>query len=124
MPYDECRRAVADIPPDIICGGNTAWVDACAGDSGGPLLDAASGEQVGVVSFGAECGSGELSPGMYASVSEHREWILATAEAGPAPRSAGLGPPLTLRTAWAVFGVAIVYIAVVLIVVSVGGAVR
>jgi trypsin len=107
MSFEDCRRAVGDAPPDLICSANTAWADACAGDSGGPMIDMTTGAQVGVVSSGAECGSGALSPGMYASVAAHREWIMAAALSGPPD-----GEPEGNQVAWVIFGAAILYILV------------
>lgn len=47
-------------------------VDACAGDSGGPLLDRARGELVGVVSRGPRpCGGHPEYPGIYTIASQH-----------------------------------------------------
>jgi len=60
-----------------------AWsedVDACLGDSGGPLLltsddgDAAEDVQVGIVSFGVGCNSPDF-PGLYSRISDQIGWI-------------------------------------------------
>ena len=54
--------------------------DACSGDSGGPLLvrgpaeDGSADIQVGIVSFGVECGNPNF-PGVYARISEAYDWI-------------------------------------------------
>ena len=52
--------------------------DSCYGDSGGPLVVPANNEagyvQVGVVSWGVECGNRTL-PGVYARLSSYRDWI-------------------------------------------------
>lgn len=48
--------------------------DACQSDSGGPLLNALTGEQVGIVSFGLGCGQINV-PGVYARVSAYVDWI-------------------------------------------------
>jgi hypothetical protein len=48
--------------------------DSCSGDSGGPLLDKATGEQVGIVSFGRGCGDPDF-PGVYTRVSKYASWI-------------------------------------------------
>jgi secreted trypsin-like serine protease len=51
-------------------------VDACAGDSGGPLIRQTSENSflVGVVSYGIGCAS-ERYPGVYADVNALRPWI-------------------------------------------------
>jgi hypothetical protein len=48
--------------------------DSCSGDSGGPLLDKATGTQVGIVSFGVGCGDPNF-PGVYTRVSAYTNWI-------------------------------------------------
>ena len=54
--------------------------DACSGDSGGPLFvrgpaeDGSHDVQVGIVSFGVECGNPNF-PGVYARISEAYDWI-------------------------------------------------
>jgi secreted trypsin-like serine protease len=52
--------------------------DSCQGDSGGPMMvlgaTAMDDVQVGVVSWGAECGSAE-KPGVYADVAYLQSWI-------------------------------------------------
>lgn len=85
---DQCNGAHTkiDILSDMMCaGGNT--VDACEGDSGGPLLfldapggnitagDASLDFVVGIVSFGPDaCGTIGL-PGVYTRVSCFSDWI-------------------------------------------------
>ena len=57
--------------------------DACSGDSGGPLFvrgtagDGSDDVQVGIVSFGVECGNPKF-PGVYARISEAYDWISQT----------------------------------------------
>ena len=57
--------------------------DACSGDSGGPLFvrgpagDGSDDVQVGIVSFGVECGNPNF-PGIYARISEAYGWISET----------------------------------------------
>jgi trypsin len=48
--------------------------DSCHGDSGGPLLDTATGTQVGIVSFVFGCW-GPNFPGIYTRVSAYTNWI-------------------------------------------------
>ncbi|XP_063344906.1 granzyme A-like [Pelmatolapia mariae] len=64
------------ITSDMICAGSTGKkkVDACRGDSGGPLL--CNGVLVGATSFGKNCESKENVPGVYAFVSNKQlSWI-------------------------------------------------
>ncbi|XP_039476618.1 granzyme A-like [Oreochromis aureus] len=69
----------AAITSDMICAGSTGKkkVDACSGDSGGPLL--CNGVLVGATSFGSDCQSKENVPGVYAFVSNKQlKWIKET----------------------------------------------
>jgi trypsin len=62
-------------PAIMVCAGNPSpGHDSCPGDSGGPLLDTATGEQVGIVSFGIGCGNPNF-PGVYTRVSAYTNWI-------------------------------------------------
>lgn len=71
-----------------ICAGSVNLVDACAGDSGGPLMWQADYEGglprytlFGVVSFGVQtCGTMDF-PGVYMRVGAYLEWILDNMEA-------------------------------------------
>lgn len=79
VPADVCVRqyeAVADINPvSMLCAGDSLPDrDSCGGDSGGPLLDTQTGEQVGIVSFGKGCGEPDY-PGVYTRVSTYYSWI-------------------------------------------------
>jgi trypsin len=76
---DTCVRQyneTATVDPAImLCAGDSLPNhDSCSGDSGGPLLDKATGEQVGIVSFGKECGGPDY-PGVYTRVSTYASWI-------------------------------------------------
>lgn len=80
---EECERAEAqgqalytgEIYSNMLCA-TSPGVDACRGDSGGPLIieGAVEGEdlQVGVVSWGRGCA---LYPGVYSRVSDGYVWI-------------------------------------------------
>ena len=65
------------------CGvGHDAWqrpVDACYGDSGGPVYklrhDRETYELYGITSWGVECGLGYDYPGVYVLVGEYLDWI-------------------------------------------------
>ncbi|EGI69196.1 Transmembrane protease, serine 6 [Acromyrmex echinatior] len=61
----------------FICAGGEANKDTCRGDGGGPLVcQTATGQffQAGIVSWGIGCGASNV-PAVYASVSQHRQWI-------------------------------------------------
>lgn len=57
----------------ILCAKGDDGVDACTGDSGGPLLLADSSIQVGVISSGSGC-DGRL-PTVYSRISAGEDWI-------------------------------------------------
>jgi len=66
----------AQVTDAMLCAGNTSdIIDACGGDSGGPLTYESEGRTfiVGVVSWGRGCG--EKLPGVYARVTEVLPWI-------------------------------------------------
>ncbi len=86
---DECRAAYEafgaatdasfTIAPTEICAGSPAGAkDSCYGDSGGPLVAKADNDrgyvQVGVVSWGSQCGNPVL-PGVYNRISQFRDWV-------------------------------------------------
>ena len=54
----------------MVCAGvPEGGKDACQGDGGGPLMLKNSGNQVGIVSWGAGCAEKE-HPGVYANVAD------------------------------------------------------
>lgn len=68
----------------MICGGvlSTSYEeldgkDTCNGDSGGPVTNLSGSVIYGLTSWGYEC-AGVETPGVYASVSVARKWILKT----------------------------------------------
>ena len=90
--------------PDALCAGRLApnaanyATDACAGDSGGPLLLLAGdgtqvGAQIGIVSRGVGCGH-QPFPGIYTSTAAHAGWIIAALPNASTPFIAGaVGAP-------------------------------
>lgn len=74
FPSDVICAALLQVVPDgdaTIIGGK----DSCFGDSGGPLLDSATGTQVGIVSFGpGDCAS-TLAPGAYTATGSYLAFL-------------------------------------------------
>jgi len=59
----------------MICAGVAAGgKDSCSGDSGGPIIDATTGELIGVVSWGSGCAQAGFS-GVYARVGNFVTYI-------------------------------------------------
>ena len=90
-PLDECKAKFASeritLTDKQFCAGAQGKVDACKGDSGGPvqftgtLNDKTIMIQFGVVSFGVNsCGKLESTPGIYTKVSSYLGWILDNME--------------------------------------------
>jgi len=89
----ECGFAygVEHIKSNMMCAHSNKGRDACQGDSGGPLTmqddnDPADDLLVGVVSWGASCGSSRY-PGVYARVSSAYHWINTITCASLSPES-------------------------------------
>jgi secreted trypsin-like serine protease len=79
--YDALLEPSGYVPPIMIAAGNSK-VNACVGDSGGPLFDSGSRTQVGIVSGGYyKCGT-ERYPGVFTEVNnaDVRNFILAAAK--------------------------------------------
>ncbi|KXN69886.1 trypsin-like serine protease [Conidiobolus coronatus NRRL 28638] len=83
--FDQCMKdyeplgwGIDNRETQICAGYPEGGKDACQGDSGGPLFTIKEGKQVlvGVVSYGRECAQAG-KPGIYARVSNLKEWILA-----------------------------------------------
>lgn len=64
-------------PEMMVCAGNPGKVDACSGDSGGPLFIERSGDPVliGIVSWGDGCFNTPPDEGAYSRVSAIQGWI-------------------------------------------------
>jgi len=82
--YDSLRVSAFTIGDTEICAtGPRGGKDSCFGDSGGPLVvpsGADSYVQVGIVSWGPQCGN-PLFPGVYTRVSSFSDWIDGTMDA-------------------------------------------
>ncbi|XP_039488959.1 trypsin beta [Drosophila santomea] len=76
----ECENYYKDInykvTNDMICA-DAHQGDTCKGDSGGPLVDTKNRKLVGIVSWGAGCGT---NPGVYADVAFFRNWLKYTVQ--------------------------------------------
>jgi secreted trypsin-like serine protease len=93
IAYEECRDSYEAFgeaigqegytiaPTEICAGAPDGAKDSCYGDSGGPLVAAADNQQgylqVGVVSWGIQCGNPAL-PGVYTRISEFYPWVKDT----------------------------------------------
>ena len=83
----------------FLCAGGEAGRDACTGDGGGPLMCPLGSEpdrmvQVGVVSWGLECGSNV--PGVYADLirPEANNWVMDNVKNLQQSRTSGLAVTL------------------------------
>ena len=79
MTNEQCRESYGEskISSAMMCAADDGR-DSCSGDSGGPLAvlgPDASFSQVGVVSWGKNCGAPQY-PGVYTRVTSHLDWIL------------------------------------------------
>ena len=79
VSQEACKAVYGeDLLSDTICAGpESGGADSCYGDSGGPLVGRnSSGEpvQIGVVSWGDECGAAGQY-GVYARVTSYQNWI-------------------------------------------------
>lgn len=81
-----CRQRYADygitLAPTMICAGyEEGGIDACTGDSGGPLLLWNNRQQqwlqIGIISWGSGCAEAGIY-GVYTEVSNFTEWIKTT----------------------------------------------
>jgi len=83
VPQEACRMFYnsygVTILSSMLCAGDaTGSVDACVGDSGGPLLvwqeGSQSWAQAGIISWGAECGTAGAY-GVYTNIGSFIDWI-------------------------------------------------
>lgn len=93
IDYSECNasyeafgEAIGDpnqfvASTEICAGAPEGAKDSCYGDSGGPLVAKADNQQgwvqVGVVSWGVQCGNPSL-PGIYSRISQFYDWVRNT----------------------------------------------
>ncbi|XP_017494179.1 PREDICTED: trypsin-3-like, partial [Rhagoletis zephyria] len=73
--YEYCRKAYPrTFHESMLCAGReNEWdIDACRGDSGGPLI--CNGHLAAIISWGSHCGENG-KPTVFTSVHHHREWI-------------------------------------------------
>nr|XP_009858553.2 suppressor of tumorigenicity 14 protein-like [Ciona intestinalis] len=81
VTHDDCDARYRSTPisadTQICAGSSKGGVDTCQGDSGGPLvclIGESTWFQVGVTSFGKDCGN-KRYPGVYTKVSYYYQWI-------------------------------------------------
>ncbi len=82
VAYGAATNSDFTITPNEICAGSPEGAkDSCYGDSGGPLVAPIADDkgylQVGVVSWGVQCGNPAL-PGVYGRVAPFAQWIKDT----------------------------------------------
>lgn len=83
LPLDVCNMAHiygSAITQGMFCAGSLdEGVDACDGDSGGPLACLKDGVYTlyGITSWGQHCGHAN-KPGVYVKVSHYKAWIEST----------------------------------------------
>ncbi|GLW58035.1 serine protease [Kitasatospora phosalacinea] len=90
LDHSTCKKAYpGDITDQMLCAADPkGHMDACNGDSGGPLLQ--DNTLVGVISWGLGCAS-PGKPGVYTDVAKFRTWIDTTITAtDTAPAQPGL----------------------------------
>ncbi|KAL4946142.1 trypsin-like cysteine/serine peptidase domain-containing protein [Aspergillus oleicola] len=78
VDHERCAQGYANsqgVDDKMICAGvRGGGKDSCQGDGGGPLVETASGKQVGVVSWGFGCGR-HGRDGVYTSTAAYLPWI-------------------------------------------------
>ncbi|MGL6257776.1 S1 family peptidase [Vibrio sp. WXL210] len=76
VSLQECRNVFGSVPEQNFCAGTpTEGDDSCRGDSGGPIVVKATGEQLGWVSWGDERCGRVGTYGVYADVGYFEDWL-------------------------------------------------
>ncbi|KAI4469685.1 chymotrypsin-related [Holotrichia oblita] len=76
ITHATCRSSWgSSVSSNQICAVLRSGQGACNGDSGGPLIQASSGAQLGVTSFMLTGGCAQGFPDVYARVSSYTSWI-------------------------------------------------
>ena len=74
-----CSKAMGELHEGHICAGGEKNVDACGGDSGGPMSYYKHNKAhvlVGLTSYGEKCGL-EGKYGVYSKISYYKDWIMS-----------------------------------------------
>ncbi|KAF5288286.1 hypothetical protein FQA39_LY04054 [Lamprigera yunnana] len=74
VPFDDCNASHDNRLTDSMMCFTAIGKDACQLDSGGPLVDLETQQQIGIFSWGRDC-THPLYPGVYTDVYKAREWI-------------------------------------------------
>jgi len=88
LTHDKCkyksRHLAKEISDNMMCAGyDDARIDACSGDSGGPLIKIEENYKkvIGLISWGIECAKVGY-PGVYTRLGPYLEWIVNTIKEG------------------------------------------
>ncbi|CAH2090050.1 unnamed protein product [Euphydryas editha] len=70
----ELKVRVPAVDPEIeLCSYSSDRIGTCSGDSGSPLVDADTNEQIGCVAWGIPCARN--APDVFARISAYQDWI-------------------------------------------------
>ncbi|XP_018802275.1 PREDICTED: serine proteases 1/2-like [Bactrocera latifrons] len=77
VPNSVCSNVYGSsfVTSSNICISTTGGISTCSSDSGGPLVDTASGIQIGLTSFGAADGCTKGYPAAFTRVTSYLDWI-------------------------------------------------